>query len=238
VNWNYPPAFPAGLPASASGHLATPSSEGEDLVAAEHPTAIDNKITDAEELVAQDNQILTEKGESPPLRDDTATTFKQSIPEQEAASMSEAADVTATALEDAATPSIDVIEKLSEETAIAQEPDEPSSHGSVGDGYVVADVEVLVDSTMEDVSDDVLEIDQSMGATANVNKPLPPVDSQDDESKVTKLEQIVEEVVSVAGSRAGTAPLPDLSLEELDPHTFITERKGGILYNHSLGIRS
>ncbi|KAF8967960.1 hypothetical protein BDZ97DRAFT_1802168 [Flammula alnicola] len=30
VDWNNPPAFPSGLPASASGHLATPSSEGED----------------------------------------------------------------------------------------------------------------------------------------------------------------------------------------------------------------
>jgi hypothetical protein len=27
VDWNYPPAFPAGIPTSAPGHLATPSSE-------------------------------------------------------------------------------------------------------------------------------------------------------------------------------------------------------------------
>jgi hypothetical protein len=31
VDWNYPPAFPAGIPTSAPGHLATPSSEESNI---------------------------------------------------------------------------------------------------------------------------------------------------------------------------------------------------------------
>ena len=34
VDWNYPPAFPAGIPTSAPGHLATPSSEGSNAESA------------------------------------------------------------------------------------------------------------------------------------------------------------------------------------------------------------
>lgn len=226
MDWNNPPALPAGLPTSASGHIATPSSEGEDLVASEHPAAIDSKAADGEGVVAQDHRILTEKGQSPPLHDGPATTFQPSIPEQEAAPMSEAADLNATALEDTSATSVDVTEKLAEETAIVQQPNEPSSLSSVADGDVEAVAEVPVDSAMEDAGENVVEIDQSMAATADVNEPLSPIDSQDDESKVTELDPIVEEVMSVTGSRAGTAPLPDLSLEELETHAFITEKKG------------
>lgn len=32
VDWNYPPAFSAGIPTSASGHLATPSEESNENV--------------------------------------------------------------------------------------------------------------------------------------------------------------------------------------------------------------
>ncbi|KAF5322103.1 hypothetical protein D9619_001977 [Psilocybe cf. subviscida] len=218
VDWNNPPAFSNGFPASASGHLATPSSEGEDLIVAEHPVAIDAE-TEIEEVVAQDDGIVTEKGQrSPPLADVAETLFQQLTPELEVEFMSEATNLTAIASGDPSTPSVDVTDNLPEETDIVQAPEKSSAHSTV----VAGD---LGDPVVEDVSEDVLDIDQSIPATADVREPTPPFDSQDDESKVTELEAIVEEVPSVVESRAGTVPLPDLTLEELDHHALITDEK-------------
>ena len=42
VDWNYPPAFPAGIPTSAPGHLATPSEES---IAESAVQTLDTKIS-------------------------------------------------------------------------------------------------------------------------------------------------------------------------------------------------
>ena len=41
VDWNYPPAFPAGIPTSAPGHLATPSEESNEESAVQ---TLDTKV--------------------------------------------------------------------------------------------------------------------------------------------------------------------------------------------------
>lgn len=71
VDWNYPPAFPAGIPTSAPGHLATPSEESNADV--EEPTAraLDIEIPESvyketlspsihEEVITQVEQDLDE----------------------------------------------------------------------------------------------------------------------------------------------------------------------------------
>ncbi|KAF8161273.1 hypothetical protein B0H34DRAFT_796084 [Crassisporium funariophilum] len=42
VDWNYPPAFPAGIPASAPGHLATPSTESLPIMEDDPITEVDS----------------------------------------------------------------------------------------------------------------------------------------------------------------------------------------------------
>ena len=69
IDWNYPPAFPAGIPTSASGHLATPSSEESNAEFAVHkldieinsPKSVDEEISSHllvhEEVVTQEKDL-------------------------------------------------------------------------------------------------------------------------------------------------------------------------------------
>ena len=63
VNWNNPPAFHTGKPASASGHLATPSpKENEEIVVsatdAEIPLAIDEDRQVQGSEYVQDSEVM------------------------------------------------------------------------------------------------------------------------------------------------------------------------------------
>ena len=70
VDWNYPPAFPAGIPTSAPGHLATPSSEGSNAESAvqtldtktSSPKSVDEEgsshLLVHEEVITQDEKNL------------------------------------------------------------------------------------------------------------------------------------------------------------------------------------
>ena len=69
VDWNYPPAFPAGIPTSAPGHLATPSSEESNPEFAVHtldteinsPKSVDEESSSHllvhEEVVTQEKDL-------------------------------------------------------------------------------------------------------------------------------------------------------------------------------------
>ena len=55
VDWNYPPAFPAGIPTSAPGHLATPSSEESAGSAAQ---TLDTEISSPKSLDEENSSHL------------------------------------------------------------------------------------------------------------------------------------------------------------------------------------
>lgn len=190
-----------------------------------------------QEEVAQDDLILAEKEESgPPLPDDIETSFQQSIPEQITASESEPTDLVTIALGEAPVVSSDVTEHLSEEIGVVQEPTEPSTQSDVIDVDMAAGADGLTDMAPPDISEATWEVDQTISAMATADEPPSPIDVEDDKSKLTELEPIVEEFESVSGSRAGTASLLDLSVKELDHNAFISQEKGALLYNHCMYI--
>jgi hypothetical protein len=68
VDWNYPPAFPAGIPTSAPGHLATPSSEESNGNAEFGVQTLDTEISSAKSVdeecsshLLEHEEVITEK---------------------------------------------------------------------------------------------------------------------------------------------------------------------------------
>jgi hypothetical protein len=68
VDWNYPPAFPAGIPTSAPGHLATPSSEESNGNAEFGVQTLDTEISSPKSVdeecsshLLEHEEVITEK---------------------------------------------------------------------------------------------------------------------------------------------------------------------------------
>ena len=90
VDWNYPPAFPAGIPTSAPGHLATPSSEESNEESAVQtldteigsPESVDEESSS--HLLVNEEVVTKEKDLDNTLVENTETLVDQatlSIPE-------------------------------------------------------------------------------------------------------------------------------------------------------------